>query len=81
MLLVYIVLTAATKWGGLCIALRCAGVVRGGRVVCFDEVNEADVCRKIVVSSCVQECFKGEEAVSASKLGCASELKTCAMFV
>ena len=52
-----------------------------GCVVGFDEVNKAYVRSKVMVPSCVEESFEGEEPVSAAKFRGAAELETSAMFV
>ncbi len=49
--------------------------------MCFDKVNEAHIGCKIMVLLRVEECFQGEEAISAAKSGGATELELRPMFV
>ena len=52
-----------------------------GRVVGFDEINEADIRGKVVIPSRIEECLNGEKSISTAKFRCATELESGAMFV
>ena len=52
-----------------------------GRVIVFDEVDEADVRSEIMVPPRVEECFQGEKSVSATKFRGADKLESDAVFV
>ncbi len=52
-----------------------------GCVVGFDEIDNTDVGGKVVIASCVEESFEGEESVSTAEFWGATELESGAMFV
>jgi hypothetical protein len=52
-----------------------------GRVIRFDQVNEADIQGKAVIVSSIEQGFYREEPVSSAYLRCPTKLESCAMFV
>jgi hypothetical protein len=52
-----------------------------GRVVGFDEINEANVRGEVMVLPRIEECFQGEESVPTNKFRGATKLESGAMFV
>ena len=52
-----------------------------GRVIRFDQVNNADIRGKVVIVSSIEQGFLREEPVSTAYLRCPTKLESCAMFV
>ena len=52
-----------------------------GCVIGFDKVDKADVRGEVVIMSCVEECFEGEESIPTTEFGGASKLELGAVFV
>ena len=52
-----------------------------GRVIGFDEINEADIRGKVMIAPPIEECFQGEESIPTTEFRGATKLESGAVFV
>ena len=52
-----------------------------GRVIGFDEINEADLRGEVMIDPRIEECFQGEESIPTTEFRGATKLESGAVFV
>jgi hypothetical protein len=52
-----------------------------GRVIGFDEINEANIRGEVMIAPRIEECFQGEESILTTEFRGATKLESGAVFV